>query len=324
VTGNTPRAVIFTAPGKVDLQPQTVSPAPGEVRVTAGLCGISHGTEMLFYTGPFPAGQDLEALDTLSATDYPIKYGYMTTGRTDDGRRVFAFYPHQSEFALLPENLIFLPDELADDDAVFLPSVETAVQIVHDAAPRLGEAVTVFGVGVIGTLVSLLLARMDLTVVVVDPVRNRRDRLADLGFPTLDPATATAGEELRSMTGGGPDVGINTSGSGDALQLAIDVVRPEGTVVEASWFGGKTASLHLGAAFHRRRLTVRASQVSHLNPCMQPRWDRPRRTQTVLRLLGELSPSRFITHRFALDDAASAYHIIKNQPDEVLQVVLDV
>lgn len=318
------RAVVFTGPGKVEVQSQVVEPGPEDVTVTARVCGISHGTEMLFYNGPFPAGQEFEALNILSTADYPIKYGYMTVGVTGANRRVFAFYPHQSIFAIPEQDLIGLPDELPDDDAVFFPSVETAVQIVHDAAPRLGETVLVLGLGVIGTLVSLLLERMDLTVVVADPIKPRRTRLTNLGFTTIDPMTPTAAHDLIELTGGGPDFAINVSASAGGLQLAIDTLRPEGTVVEASWYGSKSAELQLGAAFHRKRLTIRASQVSSLNPHMHPRWDKPRRTATVLRLLGELSPSRFITHRYTLDDAPAAYRIIQEHPDQVLQVVLEV
>ncbi len=308
----------------MEVQRQVVDPAPGELTVTAHLCGISHGTEMLFFNGPFPAGQEIEALDAISTPGYPITYGYMTVGSTDAGRRVFAFYPHQSVFTIPERDLIGLPDELSDDDAVFFPSVETALQIVHDAEPRLGETVLVLGLGVIGSLVSLLLARIDVSVVVADPIEARRARLANLGFTTIDPMIPTAAHNVIALTQGGPDIAINTSGSAAGLQLGVNALRPEGTVVEASWFGSKGTELQLGAAFHRRRLTIRASQVSHLNPHMRPRWDRPRRTATVLRLLGELSPSRFITHRFALDDAPAAYRTIHEHPDQVLQVVLEV
>jgi len=318
------RAVVFAGPGIVEIQPQAVDLGPDQVKVTARVCGISHGTEMLFYNGPFPAGHEMEPLGALSASDYPIKYGYMTVGVTDAGKRVFAFYPHQSVFAIPERDLIELPDDLSDDDAVFFPSVETALQIVHDAAPRFGETVLVLGLGVIGTLVSLLLDRMDITVVVADPIATRRARMASLDFATIDPVTPTAPRDVVEMTRGGPDVAINTSGAAAGLQLAIDTVRQEGTIVEASWLGSKSSELQLGAAFHRRRLTIRASQVSHLNPSMRPRWDRSRRSATVMRLLGELSPSRFITHRFALDDAPTAYRTIQEQPDQVLQVVLEV
>lgn len=318
------RTVVFTAPRTVEVLPVTVRVNPGETLVTTTVCGISHGTEMLFYNGPFPDGQSLESLGSIPATDYPAKYGYMTVGVTSTGRRVFAFYPHQTRFAVPDDDLTPIPDGLPDDDAVLFPSVETALQIVHDASPRIGETVLVLGLGMIGTLVALILARMDVRVIAGDPVASRREHLAHLGFTVVNPATERAASEITERCGGGADIGINTSGAADALQLAMDTVRPEGLVVEASWFGSRTAELHLGAAFHRRRLTIRASQVSHLNPEMQPRWNRARRTAEVFRLLAALSPSRFITHRFPFDKAPAAFAAISKDPGLVFQVVLDV
>ena len=44
------------------------------------------------------------------------------------------------------------------------------------------------------------------------------------------------------------------------------LLRPEGTVVELSWYGDRTVSLPLGEAFHSRRLTIRGSQVGTVSP----------------------------------------------------------
>lgn len=39
---------------------------------------------------------------------------------------------------------------IAAEDAVYLPAVETALSLVHDVHPRVGESVAVFGQGMIG------------------------------------------------------------------------------------------------------------------------------------------------------------------------------
>ena len=62
------------------------------------------------------------------------------------------------------------------------------------------------------------------------------------------------------------DVVIDTSGSGDGLQLAIESAATEGEIVEASWFGARPVSLQLGGDFHSRRLTIRSSQVGMVSP----------------------------------------------------------
>ncbi|MFW5741955.1 MAG: zinc-dependent alcohol dehydrogenase [Spirochaetota bacterium] len=318
------RTVVFEAPGAVALRREPVEPTDDQVIVRSELIGISHGTERLFFRGPFPTGQLLERRHTIgAAAGYPIAYGYMNVGTLEDGTRVFAFEPHRDVFAADGSSLLTVPDGIAPDDAVLYPSVETAVQIVHDTAPALGERVLVCGLGVIGLLVTTLLARFPIEVVAVDPVATRRRRAEALGVATVDASDPVAADELvaRSETVGF-DTAINVSSSGEALQLAIDALKPEGTVVEASWYGEKTTELSLGSAFHRRRLTIRSSQVSSLNAAMQPRWNRERRTALTWKLVRDLRPGSLITHRFALDDAPRAYDFIDQEPDGLLQAVL--
>jgi threonine dehydrogenase-like Zn-dependent dehydrogenase len=119
------------------------------------------------------------------------------------------------------------------------------------------------------------------------------------------------------------DVAVEASGSPAALQACIDAVAFAGTVVVASWYGTREATVALGGAFHRRRVRVVSSQVSTLDPSLTPRWDRRRRTALVSELLHELPLSELITHRFGFADAASAYELLERAPGECLQVVLD-
>ena len=89
-------------------------------------------------------------------------------------------------------------------------------------------------------------------------------------------APEVANGRVMEITGGrGADVAVETSGSGAALQSAIDAVATEGTVVVASWYGTKPVTLELGGHFHRGRVRLRSSQVGRSNPELAPRWDRP-------------------------------------------------
>jgi threonine dehydrogenase-like Zn-dependent dehydrogenase len=320
------KVVQFVAPRRVEVRTVNVEPKPGEELVTSTVIGISHGTELLAYRGELPEG--MEADETLASLAgdlaYPITYGYMNVGAAADGTRVFAFVPHQDRFPCRPEEWIPLPNTVSNEDGVFLPTMETAVGIVQDLRPVLGETVLVTGLGVVGLLVVELLARSGVDrVIACDPIHWRRALAEQAGCDVVDPADAGV-ERIAALTcGRGPDCAVNASGSAEGLQLAIDTVAREGTVVEASWYGRRAATLCLGTRFHRHRLTVRSSQVSHINPALTPRWTKPRRIETVLRLLAEVKPSRFITHRFPLEQASEAYRLIDSHGDEVVQVVLD-
>jgi 2-desacetyl-2-hydroxyethyl bacteriochlorophyllide A dehydrogenase len=187
---------------------------------------------------------------------------------------------------------------------------------------RLGETALVFGQGVVGILVALLLKLASAgPVLVVDPLKERRRvALASGADGAFEPKSSK--ERVTEITGGrGVDVAVETSGSGAALQSAIDAVATEGTVVVASWYGTKPVTLALGGHFHRERVRLRSSQVGRMNPELAPRWDRARRMDTVLGLLGRLKLRELISHRIPFEEAPEAYMLLDERPEEALQVV---
>lgn len=319
------RALWFLGPGQVQVREEEVHRAPGGSVITSSLMGISHGTEMLVYRGQIPPGMTADlTIEALShTTDYPVKYGYINVGVREDGRRVFAFFPHQDLFSLPSGQLVELPDGLEKEDAVFLAHMETAVSILHDASPLIGETALVLGQGTIGLLVSELLARSGTRVISVEPSKVRRQASERIGCTCLSPFDDPVVEEVLHLTEGrGADLAINVTGSDRALQTGIDSLGVESRLVEASWYGTRDARLSLGQSFHRRRLKLISSQVSTLAASLSARWDKARRMGLVIDLLKEVRPSRYISRSFSLDDASRAFELIDRNPEKVIQVVL--
>jgi 2-desacetyl-2-hydroxyethyl bacteriochlorophyllide A dehydrogenase len=207
-----------------------------------------------------------------------------------------------------------LPDALEPLLGVFLANVETAVNVVIDAAPRLGERVAVFGQGVVGLLITQLLRRTGVSqIVVVEPMAQRRDLALAVGADVaLEPGSALSEVDLA----------IEASGNAAALDAALESVAFGGTVVVCSWYGTKTVPLTLGGAFHRRRLRIVSSQVSTIDAALQPRWTHRRRLELATQLLPRLELSSLVTHRFAIDRAAEAYALVDAHADQTVQVVL--
>lgn len=317
------QAVFFQGDGRVELRPVPLE-AEG-ITITSRVIALSHGSERRVLQGELPDTSEGETIAALSdQTGYPVKYGYMNAGVGPDGGRYFAFYPHQNRFVCDPRDLIPIGEDLAFDDAVLLPSVETALSVTHDAHPRYGETVLVAGQGVIGLLVAELLLRSGARVMALEPIAARRERSVSLGCRTLDPSSTDCYDEILDATDGlGPDVAVNLSGSSEALQLLIDTAALESTVVEASWYGSRTSTLRLGTVFHRKKLTVRSSQVSRIPTVLSGRWSKERRFALALDLAGQLRPSKYITHRFPFQEASSAFDLLRSGEDEVLQIVLD-
>lgn len=327
------RALWFTAPREAALLEETApSPGPGEVRVETVASAVSAGTEMLVYRGEVPEDLPLDLPTLAGSYAFPIKYGYAAVGRVLDtgsevgnlssGDPVFVHHPHQDLFVVPARMAVRLPDGLDPPLGVFTANLETALNVVHDAPLRLGETALVFGGGVVGLLVARLLKLSGAgAVLVVDPLQRRRELALAAG---ADGAFGPEGlrERVMEATGGrGADVAVEASGSGAALQSAVDAVATEGTVVVASWYGTKPVALALGGRFHRGRVRLRSSQVGRLNPELSPRWDGDRRMRMVLGLLSRLDLGTLISHRIPFEGAPEAYRLLDERPGDAVQVV---
>lgn len=330
-------SLYFLAPGEVEVRREDLpAPAAGEVQVHSTCSAISAGTELLLFGGQLPEGlpvdEDLPALQGDLA--YPLKYGYCAVGRVKAlgegvdpswaGRRVFAFHPHQSTFNARPKHLQPLPEGLDAEDAAFLANLETAIGLVMDADPRLGERVAVLGQGVVGLLTTLLLARHPLSLLLsLDRYPKRRDASLECGAAySLDPAAPDALVQARDLLGSqGADLVFELSGQPEALDSALALAGAQGRVVVGSWYGQRRAPLALDTHFHRGRINLLSSQVGHIQPALRGRWDKARRFQLAWELLPKLRPSRFISHRFPLDAAPEAYRLLSQHPDQALAVL---
>jgi len=109
--------------------------------------------------------------------------------------------------------------------------------------------------------------------------------------------------------------------------LVVDEVAQvcgvSGRIVVGSWYGEKPAEIDLGSTFHRSRIKLLSSQVSSLSPELSGRWDKQRRFDVAWQALERIRPEKWITHRFAIDQAADAYHLLDQNPQEALQVILE-
>jgi 2-desacetyl-2-hydroxyethyl bacteriochlorophyllide A dehydrogenase len=289
---------------------------------------------MLVYRGEVPSDLPLDLPTLAGSFGFPIKYGYATVGRVLDtgvsvedlapGDLVFVHHPHQDVFVVPAAMPVRIPGGLDPLLGLFFANLETAVNIVHDTPLRLGETALVFGQGVVGLLVAQLLKLSGAgRVLAVDPLKKRRDLARAVGVgETFEPGEDLSERVLETTAGRGADVAVEVSGSGVALQAAIEAVAVEGTVVAASWYGAKPVALSLGGHFHRGRLRLRSSQVGRMSPDIGSRWDHARRTETVLGLLSRLRLLELISHRFPFEEAPKAYRLVDEHPGEAVQVIL--
>lgn len=326
-------AIWFTAPRRVELRAEEVPPpGPGQIRVRALASAISHGTERLVYRGEAPSDLPLDLPTLAGGYGFPIKFGYASVGAIESlgpevagfvvGDHVFCLHPHQRAYVIPASLAQPLPAGLDPVLGVFCANLETALNVVHDAHPRLGETALVFGQGVVGLLVSQLLQRAGARVLAVEPDPPRRQLALELGAAAALAPGPDLGERLRAHNGQRlADLAIEVSGAPAALQAAIDHVLDEGTVVVASWYGQKPVPLLLGGHFHRGRVRIRSSQVGRLAPESAPRWDYARRWELVRALLPQLRLYDLISHRFTIEQAEEAYRLLDAGDPAATQVI---
>jgi NADPH:quinone reductase-like Zn-dependent oxidoreductase len=273
------------APGCGEIRPVTL-PQPGrdEVMVRTVRSAVSRGTETLVFRGDVPPGQYAAMRAPFQEGDFPgpVKYGYLNVGVVEQGppelrgRTVFCLYPHQTAYVVPAGAVTVVPEGVPAARAVLAGTVETAVNALWDARPLLGDRVTVVGAGMVGCCVARLLSRFPaLHVALVDVDDRRADVAAALGVDFALPADAADGRDLV----------VHASATSAGLQRSLELLAPEGTVIELSWYGDREVQLSLGGAFHAGRLGIRASQVSTLSPAQRGRRTMADRLSLALELL---------------------------------------
>jgi 2-desacetyl-2-hydroxyethyl bacteriochlorophyllide A dehydrogenase len=330
------KTLYFTAPGQLEVREETLLRlGQDEVLVETVCSAISAGTEMLIYHGRFPRDMETDALisSLRGNLEYPLAYGYACVGLIREtgtqvdkslrDRAVFAFEPHTSHFIANPNDLFLLPNSLSSEAACFLPNMETAVNLVQDAAPLLGECVLVLGQGVVGLLTASLLSEFPLeTLVTADCFELRRNSSPVHRRLCLDPYAPDFHKEARKLLNGSADLTFELSGRPETLNDALAITGYSGRIVIGSWYGEKRAEIDLGGAFHRSRIKLISSQVSTVGPELSGRWNKARRFNTARKALERVKPEKWITHRFPIDQADEAYRLLDQDPEETIQVLM--
>jgi threonine dehydrogenase-like Zn-dependent dehydrogenase len=275
------------APGRGELRPEPLpEPGSGEVLIEALASGISRGTETLVFQGRVPKSQYrvMRAPHQAGEFAFPVKYGYSSVGAVvagpDDwlGRRVFCLHPHQDRYVVSRRTVTAVPATVPDERAVLAANMETVVNALWDAAPRIGDRVAVVGAGVIGALAAALAARIPgAAVQLVDLDPDKAGIAAALGVSFAPPEVATPRADLV----------IHASGTAEGLATALDLAAFEATVIELSWYGDRQVTIALGEGFHSRRLRLVSSQVGAIATAQRARWDRRRRLALALDLLAD-------------------------------------
>jgi threonine dehydrogenase-like Zn-dependent dehydrogenase len=275
----------LAAPGTGEIRSEPVRrPARDEVLVRTLHSGVSRGTETLVFRGGVPANQQDVMRAPFQEGDFPapVKYGYLNVGVVEEGpehlagKTVFCLYPHQTRYVVPADAVTVVPEGVPAARAVLAGTVETAVNALWDAAPLIGDRIAVVGGGMVGSSVAAVLARFPgARVQLVDADPARSSVAAALGVDFALPADARDDCDLV----------VHASATAAGLTRSLELLAPEATVIELSWYGDQRVSVPLGEFFHSRRLVVKSSQVGGIAPARRGRRDYGDRLAIALDLL---------------------------------------
>lgn len=337
------------------------APAPtvrrGQLLINTSVSLISAGTErMLVDFGrsglvakarqqPEKVAQVLEKVRTdglLTTVDavrsklgQPIPLGYCNVGVVQEvpagiedfrtGDRVVSNGPH-ADVVSVPRNLCArIPDSVSDEAASFTVVAAIGLQGVRLAAPTLGEAFVVTGVGLIGLLTVQILRAHGCRVLAIDFDPAKLDLARQFGAETCNPG---AGEDpvaagLAFSRGIGVDGVIVTAStkSSDPITQAARMCRKRGRVVlvgvtgldlNRADFYEKEISFQVSCSYGPGRYDVSYEEQGQDYPVGFVRWTEQRNFEAVLDLMasGAMNVDALITHRIPFEEAPSAYDVL--------------
>jgi len=270
-----------------------------------------------------------------SKLEQPVPMGYCNVGRVlEAGAQVTGFAVgdrvasngRHAEIVCVPRNLCAkIPDNVDDESAAFTVMGAIALQGIRLAAPTLGEAVVVTGLGLIGLIAVQLLKAQGCRVLGLDFDPARVALAREFGAEAVDLSSGAdpvaAGMAFSRARGVDAVLITAATQSNEPMRQAAQMCRKRGRIVLVGVVGLELAR----SDFYEKELTFQVScsygpgrydsayeEGGQDYPLGHVRWTEQRNFEAVLDMLaeGRLNMRPLVSHRFAFTEAAQAYQLL--------------
>ena len=275
--------------------------------------------------------------------DQPMALGYSSAGTIIAlGRNMQGFkvgqrvacagggYAVHAEYNVVPRNLLtLLPKNVDFESAAFTTLGAIALHGFRLAEPQLSENVAVIGLGLLGLLTIQLAFAAGCNVLGIDLDPKRIKLASSLGLQAIARAQAESASQAFTANRGFDAIIIcaDTS-SNDPVELAGVIARDKARVVATGSVGlnisrkiyyEKELAFINSRSYGPGRYDANYEENGVDYPIGYIRWTEGRNFQSVVDLMGsgKLKVQPLISHRFRIEDAATAYDVItgkKNEP----------
>jgi 2-desacetyl-2-hydroxyethyl bacteriochlorophyllide A dehydrogenase len=326
--------VVFTAPGAVTVRSAEVGePEPGTLLVETRCTLISSGTELSSLSGRSTSIRRGQA-------KYPLHPGYSNAGvvaAVGEGvtgwREGDALVSETSHAAYVraragAATTVPIPPGLSFERAAFTTLGAVALYGTRRAHIELGESVVVLGLGVVGQLAAQF-ARLNgaWPLIAADKVESRRATALECGADLVLDATDELPAEVRARTGGdSADVVLDCTGRAGTVKLASQCLRIGGRLVIVGSPHEEVTVEDLYEWVADREITVLGvhQPKNPDEPNRFYRFSKGRDRRMLLQWLqaGKLQVDPLISHRLPVTQAAEAYALLRDRPEEARSVIL--
>jgi len=245
------------------------------------------------------------------------------------GELVFTRGPHADiidvPFEKIEQNFVRVEPALVKE-ATFLELGKVALHGLHRVEHRLGEWIVVLGLGIVGNLCAqLAMLKTGGKVIGAEPMADRRQIAQALDIRTRDSYSKDFVAEIRKFTGGGAEVILETSGSQEALRLALQIAALRGQVaVIAGHYGIR--ELDFKTDFQNKELyLIGARRLENTERSMADRWTVSECRKEFYRMVlsKQIRVNPLITHCVKPEKAPEIYEYLRQKKEGMLGVVFD-
>jgi predicted dehydrogenase/threonine dehydrogenase-like Zn-dependent dehydrogenase len=235
-------------------------------------------------------------------------------------------YASHAEVVSVPSNLVVpIPAGVSTADAAFVAPAAIALHAIRLSKAEPGSVVVVIGLGLIGQLVGRVLRASGARALGTDPRADRRELFGN----------AAEGDRMRTLVdeagrGRGADAVIVCAAtpSNEPVELAAELARDRAPIVvvgdvglelDRRAFYERELSLVVARSYGPGRYDRAYEERGAEYPVGYVRWTEGRNVEAVLDLLagGQLRVDDLVTHRLSVDEGASAYATLHDDPAAV-------
>lgn len=272
----------------------------------------------------------------------PLPLGYCNVGRVVDvgngcsgfkpGDRVVSNGPHADIVRVAKNLCAAIPDNVDDESAAFTVLASIGLQGIRLANPTLGESIVVTGAGLIGLVTIQLLIANGCRVLALDFDQSKLDLAKKFGADICNPGK---GEDpvaagMAFSRGAGVDAVIITAStkSNDVVSQAANMCRKRGRIIlvgvvglelNRAEFYEKELSFQVSCSYGPGRYDTEYEDNGHDYPVAFVRWTEQRNFEAILDMMstGKIDVKPLITHRYAFDDAITAYSTLTDDKNSL-------